>query len=451
MGRWRLGRLTTNHEPRTAKNHRPMPSIDQPVGAMGSTGYLIYDVNTPGVLGPAVINSYTTLAIPPYWRAMAFLSENLASFPKSVRKDNVDVPHRLTRLLQLRPNTYQDASLFWRTLFFHWAHYRNAFAVIERDTQMQPKALHVKIPEMVAPFRLLDDDGQASSFYWVGGYKPKIYAGDDVIHLSGLSYDGIGGFNPVFVHSETLERSRLLDRYVTRFLTKGSIIRGSVEVPAGMNKDQQESIVSTIRSHFLGADADRDLLVLSGGAKFTNNGTTPRDSELVAQFSLNTKQVSQITGVPPHFLMDDAEGKYNNNPQQAADDVVRWCFRPIIENFEPQLTLKLLTIAEAEAGLSVHLDADRLVRGDAQTLSTIVVAQKNAGILSANDARKKLGEPPSSDPEADKLKTSGDTTGKGKAPENDAQTAGRGDGEKDYAQIDAALEALESIPLEPET
>jgi len=377
---------------------------------MGSTGYLIYDTNTPGVIGPAVVNAYTTLSIPAYWRAMDFLSQNLASFPRSVRKSGVDQPrHRLARLLQRRPNNYQNSTLFWRTLFFHFSHYHNAFAQIERDSQFQPIALHNRIPEMVAPFRYQDDDGQTSAWYWIGGYRSHVVPAADMLHLSGMSYDGIGGFNPIWILAETFERSRLLDRYVTRYLTRGSMVRGSIEIPAGASKDQQQMIVDTIRQSFQGADAERDVLVLSDGAKLKNATLSPRDSELGKQVELGMKQIAQITGVHPHFLFDDSEGKYNANPEQAADDIVKWTFRPLVEEIEDELSMKLLAEAEQDSGTEIHLDTDCLVRGDRETQSNIVTEQVAAGIRSRNEARREIGLPPSTDPNADVLKISGDT------------------------------------------
>lgn len=386
--------------------------IAQTIGMSGTSGFVIYDSPGGGMLGAAVVNSYTTLAIPAYWRAMNFMADNMASFPRSVRKNGVDLPsHKLLPLFCRKPNDYQDAFMFWRTLFFHRAHYLNGFAEIERDSQFNPVALHNRLPEQVAPFRWIDDTTKKlSQWYWVGGAAPRVVAFEDMIHLTGLSYDGIAGLSPIFLLAETFERSRLLDRYVTRFLTKGSMIRGSIEIPAGATKEQQETIVATLRQHFRGADADRDVLILSDGAKLSNATLSPQDSQLIQQANFNTKQVAQITGVHPHFLYDDSEGKYNASPTQAAEDIVKWTFRPLIEQTESHLTLKLLTEAEQNAGLRIHLNPNSLLRGDVVQQSNVLVQQKNAGIRTANEARSELGLTPLNDPNADVLKTSGDTS-----------------------------------------
>jgi HK97 family phage portal protein len=376
--------------------------------ASGASGMVVYDMPSPGVIGNIVVNSFTTLQLPGYYRAHNFRSQNLASFPRSVRKNGADIKHRLDRLLkQASPNGYQSSFMFWRTLFFHQGHYANGFAEIERDSLFAPKALHNRQPEYVCPFRWIEDDGSITQWYHIGGMHPHIVAFADMIHLSGLSYDGFAGMNPVWLHYETFERSRLMDRYITRFLMKGSMVRGAVEIPSGVTDDQIATIINQLKK-FKGADAEEDTLVLSGGATLSNKTLSNEQSQLIELHGLSTKQVAQLTDVPPHFLFDDSEGKYNANPQQAGEDVVRYLFRPLIEQAEDEL-LKLLSPQEQSDGLTINIDPSALTRGDVQTETANAVQRKSAGIIDGNEARNALGYPPSDDPEATKLKISGDT------------------------------------------
>src|SRR5690554_529961 len=83
------------------------------------------------ILSSAVITSYGALTIPAYYRALAFLADNLASFPKFVAFDpsghDTDQTHPLDAILQRRCNGYQNPFVFWRTLFFHAAHTGNGY------------------------------------------------------------------------------------------------------------------------------------------------------------------------------------------------------------------------------------------------------------------------------------------------------------------------------------
>ena len=373
-----------------------------------TAGYTIVDVPYPGVTVP-VINSYTTLAVPAYWRAINFKARNMASFPRSVRKNDIDVPHRLDRLLKRKPNGYQSAFILWQTLYFHKYHYGNAYASIERDTLFNPVAIHNLPPEIVSPFRWIDDDGTITQWYHVASSTGnKVLPASDVIHLAQLSYDGLVGINHVWLQQEAFERARLVDRYITRYLVKGSVIRAAIEIDAAVSEDQVATIVSTMKK-YRGADGEDDVPILTGGAKFANKSANNDQSQIIQLSQLSTKQIAQLTDVAPHWLFDSSEEKYNGNPVQAGEDAVRYLFRIEIEQAEDEM-IKLLSDPEQDAGYTIHIDPNALIRGDVLTESDVIVAQTNAGLLSKNEGRLELGYPPSDDPKADALVALGDTS-----------------------------------------
>ncbi len=267
------------------------------------------------------------------------------------------------------------------------------------------------LPPDVWPFRYDHADGAGPMQYYYHRLTKTILPGNDVIHLQALSYDGQMGHDPVWLHRESLQRGLTLDRFMTRFLQKGTVMRGAIEIPTSATPDQVEALVTLLRTQFRGAEAERDVMVLTDGAKLNNSTLTPQESELIAQGAYTTKQIAQITGVPPQFLYELGEQKYTPGAiEQVGQDVVRYTFRPWIEQTEDELTLKLLNDTEQDAGFEVKLDPTALLRGDATTMTTTTTARVNAGIETRNEARRELGLPQSDDPEADKLKTLGDTT-----------------------------------------
>ena len=387
-----------------------MPSLQN----FPDNGTIRYDVTTPGVLGSVLINDYSVLGIPAYFRAMNYIANNMTSFPRFVARDGVKTPHSLAPLLKRRPNGYQSPTMFWRTLFFHRGHYGNGYAEIERGKTYQPVAFHNRMPGQVIPFRYVMDDGSILQAYAiVEPRKMRIVLGADMIHFSALSYDGMSGLNPIWLMYEGFERARTVDRFMTRFLTKGTVIRGSIEIPAGVSPEKQAEVVNLIQTKFGGgANGERDVIVLSEGAKLSNATLSPQDSQLIEQAGYTTKQIAQITGVPPVFLFDQSESKYNNTAEQAGQMVVQDLFRPLTEQDEDELTMKLLTPEEQDDDLEVKFDLSALLRGDTKTSTDVAIAKKTAGITTANQALQELGLPESTDPEANKLKTSGDTSAK---------------------------------------
>lgn len=367
---------------------------------------MMYDSNDPtSVIPPTLINSYSVLTIPAYLRAMRFLSENLSSFPRRIHRGKIplDVPHPLDAILGMTPNAYQDGSTFWRTFFFHAAHTANGFARIERDAAMRPIAIHNVVDLM--PFRIITEAGQVQQ--WYAADKKTVIPGADVIHLVGLSADGMAGADPIQLNADTFQRAKTIDKYQTRFLMKGTVLRGAVQVPGHMETAQIQEFRQILRSNFRGAEAEDDVIILTDGATLNNATMTPLDSQLIEQAAYTTKQIGQITGVHPYYLFDDKDGKYNNNTEQAGIDVQKYLFRLWGEAIECQLSVKLLTSSELAQGLAIRLDTSVITRGDSKTITETTVAQTNAGLRTPNEGREALGLPNHDDPASDVLRVLG--------------------------------------------
>lgn len=373
----------------------------------------------PTAIAATLINCYSTLANPAYFRAIAFLSQNLASFPRSVRMkghEGEDDAHPLARLLRRRPNGYQNSFQFWSALFFHATHNGNGYGRIQRGAGYTPVALHNLCPEHVTPFRYQHEThtaGEILQFYLykpTNGATPQVFPAADVIHLQGMSHDGMAGMDPVELHTRTHQKAATLDNYQTHYLQKGTVIRGSIEVPVGVDEERLEQMQDLLARQFNGPEAERDILILSDGAKLENKTLTPQQSQLHEQKAATTKDIAQITGVPPQFLFEYGEVKYINTIEQMGQDVVRYCFRLWIEQAEDELTLKLLSIADQDAGHSVRINPEALLRGDTKTQTDTLLAQVAGRVRTPNEARVKLDLPELDDPEADKLKATGDTS-----------------------------------------
>lgn len=368
------------------------------------------------VLPPIFMNTYGSLTVPAYWRAVNFLAENLASFPRFVRRgDSQDAEHQLNRLLKHKPNGYQNGFTLWRSWFFHAAHTGNAYMLVERGADQEPIGLHLLACDQVMPFRYAEA-GQPLQGYFVDRSTKAVYRSADVLHLQGLSWDGIRGLDVQCLHQQTFETAATITRYQVRFLSKGTVVRGSIEIPGAIDDERLEQMRAVLQRHFQGADAERDVLLLTDGAKLNNTTLSPKDSELTAQLGATTKSIAQVTGVPPEFLFELSEAKYNASVEQAGQTVVRYTFRPWIEQIEDELSLKLLSEEDQAAGLTVRLNPDALLRGDSQVQTTTLATQVTAGIRTRNEARAQLELPPSDDPNANVLKVSGDTSPQTAAP-----------------------------------
>jgi HK97 family phage portal protein len=394
-----------------------MDNTSMTLGYAGFNGFNIVDSNGYSGFLPPAINAYSVLTIPSYWRASNFLANNLMAFPRTVVKAGVKVAHRADGVLSGKPNQYQNGSSFWRTLWFHATHYGAGFAKIVNNGGRT--SLHNLMPDTVVPYRMGSGEPDQWTSHpegWEQWYflrtTKEILHSSEVIHISGISYNGMTGFNPVVYLRDTFQRALMQDQYYSRFLQKGTIVRGSIEIPTGVNDQQAAEILKLISQKHQGVNADNDVLILSGGAKLNNQTLSPKDSELNAMLHYTERQIAQITGVPPQFLYEFTDAKYNDSIEQMGALVVRDTFGHWVEAGGDELSSKLLTDQEYAAGIRIVIDPDALSKADTQTLSTTVIAERTAGIRTANEARAALGLPKSNDPAADKLEVLGSTAGK---------------------------------------
>ncbi|HEV7299247.1 MAG TPA: phage portal protein [Tepidisphaeraceae bacterium] len=369
-----------------------------------------------GIIPPALINAYSAMAITPYWRAMNFLATNLAAFPRSVRQNGNRMddaePHPLAKLLRRKPNGYQTPQVMWRTFYYHAANKGNGYLWIERDAAtFKPIGLHNLLPEDVHPIRYIHEGEKTPTQYYLVRSTKTVLSGADVIHIQALGHDGHCGTNPVEQHEATFQQAMALDRFQTRFLQKGTMIRAAIELPeaVGADDDLVDEIQETMRRYFRGADAERDIVVLPNGAKLNNATLSPADSQLAEQGAVLTKKIAQITGVPPHFLYEFKDAKYNNLTEQMGQDVVRYTFLPWIQQTEEELTAKLLTDDELDEGYAIHLNPDALLRGSSKEQMEVVTLGVKSGIYTENEGRGLIGMPAVADASANQLKRLGDT------------------------------------------
>lgn len=373
-------------------------------------------------LAPALINAYGAMTVPAYYRAVSLLAENLARFPRSVAKDGAklasdETPHPLTPLLKRAPNAYiGNAFIFWRSLFYSWQHQGNGLARIERDPRtLRPVALHLVQPHDVRAgliARPPEKEGErptAIEKWYLHRPTREVIPASDMIHLQNISHDGVEGINPVALHETTLQYAATLTRYSTRFLQKGTMIKGAISFPAEMTDDELDAVAAYIRRNFTGPDAEKDVLIVPAGGTPHNFTLTHQQSQIVEQGAQATKLIAQLTNVPPDLLFDRSESKYSG-VTESGRYLVQYTFGPLITQVEAELTAKLLPIIDQDDGYTVQVNPNALLRGDTKTQMEVVTMGVNAGIYTENEGRDVLGLPRNDSPDADRLKRTGDTS-----------------------------------------
>ena len=218
----------------------------------------------------------------------------------------------------------------------------NGFAYIERDKGGKPKSIKY------LPF------GECNIFYnKVTGvllYQcPRISSSMiepvDIIHLRMLTKDGINGIS-------------ILD-YAN----------------------------STIK---LGAGAG--LAVLEGGMKYTPVSSNSKDAELLETRLFNVQEVARFFNISPVLLGDLSKSSYNSIEQAQLQFVIN-TLAPYIAMLEQEINNKLI-MPSMKYNYYIDIVEEDIIKQDKQSQANYLNTLVNSGILTRNEARKKLGYPP---------------------------------------------------------
>jgi HK97 family phage portal protein len=187
---------------------------------------------------------------------------------------------------------------------------------------------------------------------------------DDILHIKGMSLDGLRGMSPVTQCRVALGLSSSLQESARQFFEHGSRPSGILTV-AGGNADQVERVAAKWDNRHGGVDRMHRVAVLSGDVNFTPSAFSADDSQFLQQRELSAREVARIFRVPA-WAIDAPTGDsltYANVGEQNRA-LVTHSLRPWLVRIERAISNDP---ALCPGGTYVQFDLDGLLRADAKT------------------------------------------------------------------------------------
>ena len=150
------------------------------------------------------VDHKTTIGYPPFWRGVNLIANAVSGLPCDVfRRDGDDrtiaTSHPAQKLIKRRASDVVRADTFRQTLMSHALLFGNGFAWIERQG-MRPVGLWPLDPQRVM---MRYTEGELWYIALIEGVQHKI-PGRDVLHIKGLTHNGITGYSIVDIMREHL-------------------------------------------------------------------------------------------------------------------------------------------------------------------------------------------------------------------------------------------------------
>lgn len=321
-------------------------------------------------------------------------SSDLAKLPLNLRiriKEGGSRPFDTSKtywLLKHEANPDMSAFDLKQTLQAHALTCKGAFAEIERNGGNQPIALWPLTPDRVAPFltntKLANGNYRSTLRYRIDGDAKHVIEAKDMIHISGLGYDGYVAYPVIDKARQAVGIALAAERYAGAFFGNNANLGGILTAEGqDMDEVQAAALQDRIEKTHRGADRAWRLLVLGAGFKYARTGVTPSESQMDQVRDGQVVEVARFFNMPVHKLKNLDRATNNNIEQQDLEyykgHQLNW-----ITKWESELNRKLVPSLEVGQQYFKH-NAAAALRGDAVGRTALYSALLDRGVYCADD------------------------------------------------------------------
>lgn len=306
---------------------------------------------------------------------------------------------RQVQNLLSNPNHFQSQFEFW-TQFLMWYDLSGeAFTLWWRKDQASPTETPLEmyildsslISVTISPARYPSYRLSTSSF---GFSKNEDIASHQIMHMKELAWQGASGFNKAILAAELVALDQDIDLYANYVMQNGAKPSGMFVteqvIPDAKYKEiaarLKEAWASLIGSKQSDPSKPGQSMLLDQGMKYEKIDMLNLQDADAAELKMQTmKRICGLFGVAP-AMIGIVDSKYNNT-QTMLDEFYKSTMYPMIVNLQQKLKSQLLV---GYPNLHIEFDTNDFLKGAPLDQMNFAVAGVNAGIITANEARKYL-------------------------------------------------------------
>lgn len=332
------------------------------------------------------VTPLSAMGVPTVYACVNTISKSLASLPlKLYRRRNdggkdVADGHPLYSLLHDAPNDEMTSGDFRRAVQANASLRNSGYAYVVRNGMGQVAEVY---PISNSDVTVERDERTRELYYLVNGERtPK----DKILHIRGLTLNGVSGIDTVSVARESIALSVALQDHGARFFPNAATPSIAIEFPSHMNDAQLKDFAERFDRYNTGnANAHRRLLV-HGGAKLVNrNMVNNQQSQFLEARKYQDAAICQVFGVPQIKAGILENNHYATSEQESLNYVVD-TLRPWCIQWEQTMNHRLLT--ERERGrYFFEFGLEGLLRGDHAARAALLKVLFEMGILTRNEIR----------------------------------------------------------------
>ena len=330
----------------------------------------------------------TAMGLSTVFAAVDMISNSMAELPiiiKSNKDDtNIISSHPIVKLFD---SAQINKFLLIKQIFVDMLLYGNGYIYIRRDQQLKPiELVYLNTKSITINYT---ESNNKLIYLYTGNIKSvpsKIYK-EDILHFYKNSYDGIHGLGVLNYASRSIMLSNYTEEAAKDYFGSGCSVKGILKFNEQvMNVDKDEIRKNWSQVH--GGSNGSGLAVCDYNVDFIPISQDASKSQMIESRLYNVTEIARFFGISPVLLQDLSHSSYSTI-EAAQLEYVTHTLLPYISLFESEVNRKL-----GNNRIWIDLDETYLMTTDKQNLAGYLKTLKDAGIISINEARKKLGMHP---------------------------------------------------------
>lgn len=320
------------------------------------------------------------------YSCIKLLSETVAQMPLNIYNDGPNGKERVNgskfyKLFNIRPNSNATGMTLKEQITLRLLLDGNAFIQIaRRDETIQ--SLRVLDQQAVQ----IEGDNQFDLTYYLAptGSQPQreVRIGKDLIHIRGMTLDGIWGVSPLTYHRRTVGLDLTQADTYRKAVEDGERQDGFLKLEGRVENVEKRKQISDMwhKSRSTGR-----VPLLEQGLDWKSMALAPKDLEYINSRKFSAKEIASIFNVPMHMIGELDRATFSNIEQQYTG-FVKFAVAPLASRIEAAITACGVLTTSSTAFAEFNLDA--LLRGDNEVQTNTQVMLYQNGMLSVNEVRR---------------------------------------------------------------
>lgn len=335
------------------------------------------------------VSETTSLQCSAVYACVRVLSETVASLPLITyrRLENGGkeraTDHALYDVLHNQPNALMSSFEWRETMMAHLLLWGNAYSRIVDDASGRILELYPMRPDRV---QVSQAAGSLLYTYTPTSGETLVLPEDKVLHIRGLSTDGILGISPIAQARQAIGLAMATEEFGARFFGNGARPGGVLEHPGTLTDEAMARLqMSWEQSHNGNVNAHK-VAILEEGMKYAPVGIPPEDAQFLETRKFQIEEIARIFRVPVHLIGDLDRATFSNIEQQSLEYVI-YSVRPWLVRWEQAIQRSLMLSGERKTYF-VEFLVDGLLRGDIMSRYQAYATAIQNGWMSRNEVRQ---------------------------------------------------------------